>query len=534
MENGQPCEVAAMRNVFYDVDYAFLAVDGGFLVAVNNTIVRATRAAVSLYEPVSGQAPGRGFHGDGNIFHEVARVFENPDRAGRPPTVTMNNSILPVIVGEPVIWTGSGNLEGVDPQLMNGTSVTDPRIDLRLVPGSSAIGAGPNGRDMGAMIPAGASISGEPFPVTWRTHATLTVGGPEVSGYRYRINDGPWSAEVLRSDIGLSADPQPLPPIELTALQNGQSYTVHVIGRDSAGIWQSQDHPTVSRTWLVDTSDRHLVISEVLAVNRSAFQHEGTFPDMVELYYDGPGPLSLAGMGLSDNRQQPARFVFPAGVAIHPGEYLVLYADRETAKPGLHLGFALSAEGDGVYLYDVDGALVDSVEFGAQLADLSVGRFTREGAWRLAVPTFGQANIPYPLGDPRGLKVNEWLASGEERHKSDFIELFNPGPDPVDLGGMYLTDNPVTQAGKHEIGPLTFVAGGGYATFLADDSNDPGHVDFRLSADGEMIALFDSQFKEVDKVLFGPQAVDVSQGRVPDGGSQIEFLRSPSPGAANL
>lgn len=532
-QNGQSSEVTAVRNLFYDVDHAFLSKDGGFIVAVNNTVVHATHAVVNMYEASSGQPQGKGFYGDGNIFQDVARVFENPDWVGHPSAITMNNSIFPMIDGDPVVWSGTGNIEAGDPQLRNATNPTDLRTDLRLLPGSSAIGAGPNGRDMGGMVPPGASISGEPFPMTWRTRATLTVGGPDIYAYKYRVNSGPWSAAVFRPGAGSSADPLPLPPIELTNLQNGQSYTVHVIGMDSAGFWQSEDNPTISRTWLVDTSDRYLVINEVLAANESSLEHAGTFPDVVELYYDGPAPKSLAGMSITDDPREPRRFVFPAGATMAPGEYLVLYADGETAAPGLYLGFGLKREGDAVYLYNADGTLVDSVEFGAQLPDLSIGRFSPVGDWRLAFPSFGQANISYPLGDPRAVKINEWLASGEVLFASDFVELFNPRLDPVDLGGMCLTDNPMTQPGKHEVRPLTFVAGSGYAVFWADDSNDPGHLDFRLSADGEMLGLFDSDLREMDKILYGPQAIDISQGRVPDGEPQVQFLPLPTPGASN-
>ena len=45
--------------------------------------------------------------------------------------------------------------------------------------------------------------------------------------------------------------------------------------------------------------------------------------------------------------------------------------------------------------------------------------------------------MAYPLGDPRTVKINEWLAGSDVLFASDFIELYNPHPDPVDLGGMY-------------------------------------------------------------------------------------------------
>ena len=96
---------------------------------------------------------------------------------------------------------------------------------------------------MGAYVPGGAAICGESDKLTYHTDAILFVGGPGITHYMYRLNKDPWSQEI-------SVDV----PIELTNLQNGQSYTVYVIGKNSAGIWQSEENPSVSRTWTIDTS----------------------------------------------------------------------------------------------------------------------------------------------------------------------------------------------------------------------------------------------------------------------------------------
>jgi hypothetical protein len=319
--------------------------------------------------------------------------------------------------------------------------------------------------------------------------------------------------------------------IRLAGLSNGV-YTVSVTKKNSQGVWQDENQPTTA-AWTVDTSHRQLVINEVLAANQTVYSHEGTFPDAIELYYEGPTAMSLAGMSLSDDPQQPDKFVFPAGTTIASGKYLVLFADANALTSGIHLGFALADEGDGLSLYDRDGSLLDSVEFGRQVGDLSIGRVGPGGQWQLTVPTFGQANVAYPRGPANTLKINEWLASGQVLFADDFIEIYNPHPDPVDLGGMSLTNNSVVQPSQAKIGPLTFVAGHGYAVFRADNSSVPGHLSFRLSADQGVIGLFDGELNEVDKVLYGPQTTDVSEGRTPDGADPIEPLSLPTPGAAN-
>jgi len=316
-------------------------------------------------------------------------------------------------------------------------------------------------------------------------------------------------------------------PIQLTGLTNG-TYTVEVIRKNSMGVWQDANDPATA-AWTVDTSFRRLVINEVLAANQSTLDHEGTFPGLVELYYDGPGPLDLSGMMMTNDANGPNQFVFPGGTSMAPGQYLVLFADVDPGTSGLHLGFALNSEGDRVYLYDRTGVLLDSIQFGLQLADLSVGRVGSGGQWHLTVPTFGQANVTGPLGNPDTVKINEWLANEQVLFADDFIELYNPNANPVDLGGLFLTAKP----GKFKITPLSFIAGSGYAVFRADGSSAPGCVSFRLSSDGDMIGLFDGQLKEIDRIIYGPQTTDVSQGRVPDGADTIEFQLLPTPGVAN-
>src|SRR5262249_48944452 len=151
----------------------------------------------------------------------------------------------------------------------------------------------------------------------------------------------------------------------------------------------------------------------------------GKFPDLIELYNPSGAAVSLAGYGLTDEQDNPFKFVFPANATIAAGQYLVLYGDSEIAPAGFHLGFALKQDGDEVFLTTPNGMTADSVRFGPQLPDLSIGRGSA-GTWRLCQPTFGAANLAARTGDPRTLKINEWLAHGITPIADDFIELFNP------------------------------------------------------------------------------------------------------------
>src|SRR5207247_7806718 len=122
-------------------------------------------------------------------------------------------------------------------------------------------------------------------------------------------------------------------------------------------------------------------------------------------------------------------------------------------------------------------------------------------------------------------KINEWLADGTSPLSNDFIELFNPDSLPVGLDGLALTDHIGGKPGRSPIAPLSFVGGGssGFVTFVADGQGSDGadHTTFKLNADGGQIGLIDlsgSAPKFVDRVIYGPQTTNVSQGRSPDRG----------------
>jgi hypothetical protein len=280
-----------------------------------------------------------------------------------------------------------------------------------------------------------------------------------------------------------------------------------------------------------------LVISEVLASNSGALVHEGTTPDVIELFNAGGTTIDLSGMGITDNASLPHKFEFPAGTNLSSGEYLTLYADSATTS-GIHLGFTLRSEGDDVSLFAAvgnGGALVDSVTFGVQLANLSIARLGPDAVWGLAQPSFGSNNLAQRTGDINQLVINEWFASGDIRFVDDFIELRNRDPLPVALGGLTLADDPAPRASMQAIPELSFIAGSGYATFLADSSPELGadHLDFNLSTRPELIYLLDSNHRQLDKIYYAPQTTDFSQGRALGAPQEYEYFSIPSPGVAN-
>ena len=510
-----------VRNLVYDVDHLVQVKQNAFLTMVNNTVANATFSAVYFLRPGSTTDYGRGAYLDGDVFTGAATILAS---IGPSTTVTVNRSIIPAAY----LSYGTGNI-AEDARLVNPAGG-----DFHFRPGSPAVGTGPLGLDMGALVPAGARISGTVLATTFLTSATFNIGGPGIVAYKYRLNGGAWSAQ------------QPVAtPVALAGLTSGD-YTLEAIGLNTAGVWQSEAAPAV-RSWTVDTAMLpHVRLSEVLAGNLTALNHSATFPDVIELYNDGQGTFNLSDMSLTDNRDEPRKYVFPAGTTIPQGGYLVIYADTPNATPGIHTGFGLKAEGDDLYLYDSvarGGGEVDSVVFGVQLADRSIARLP-DGSWTLATPTFGAtsgginigaANSPLRLGDPATLRLNEWFADEKVMFANDWVELYNSDPLPVALGGIHLTDDPFSRPGRHEIAPLSFIDGAKTGLFIADGDTGQGadHVSFKLSPFRGKLGLYDAALKQTDILFYQPQTTDVSEGRFPNGGGAYKWFDIPTPNVRN-
>jgi hypothetical protein len=144
-----------------------------------------------------------------------------------------------------------------------------------------------------------------------------------------------------------------------------------------------------------------LVINEIMASNNTfVADPQNEYDDWIELYNTGAEPVDVAGMYVTDDFSEPTRWRFPSGhpelTQIAPGGFLLLWIDGDTADPGLHAGFNLSADGEEIGLFDADGVtLLDSVSFGPQRVDQSYGRYPDGSAeWQvMGWPTPGDENI---------------------------------------------------------------------------------------------------------------------------------------------
>jgi VCBS repeat-containing protein len=291
----------------------------------------------------------------------------------------------------------------------------------------------------------------------------------------------------------------------------------------------------------VTSAHGSLYISELMTDNVTAYNHSGTFPDVIEIHNTGGSTVNLAGMSLTDDPLVKAKYVFPSGASIGVGERLVIFADS-AATPGLHTGFGLDNDGGVVQLYNTVAAgqaLIDTVTYGLQPPDFSIGR-TGAGftTWALCTPTVGAANTAVAaLADPSGLRINEFLGNADYRAADDFIELYNPAAQPVALGGMSLTDDFINYPARHVLPPLSFMAAGAFVEFEAKgDSATPGNareMPFNIDSTVGSVAVLGANGTVVDRGETLPQFRDVSIGRIPDGSGVFTSMAPPTPGYSN-
>ncbi|WCJ60368.1 lamin tail domain-containing protein [Fontisphaera persica] len=522
-------EITIVRNIFYDCDHVALAKEGNYYWLQNNTVVRLTRqggvdtASAVICMADEGTAEGAGAYLEGNIIQEVEALVRNQTSS----VVVYTNNLLPLP------WSGPGgsNLVAAPsfkriPNLSETYFASWEQAQMMwdwfsLAADSPARGRGVFGMDLGARIPAGPVLQPLPAEVGQRD-LNIGVAGAGLSGYRYRLDGDNFTANIFPMDQ----------PIALRNLLDGL-HTLEVMAQDSAGIWRTQQIASLNFT--VNLAAVPVVLSEILSANRQAFVWHGSTPDVIELYNPSPAPVNLGGCRLTDDPANPDKYTFPAGTTIPAGGYLLVFADDRFNVPGLHTGFALDQNGEGVYLFDAHsrgGRLLDAVEFGFQIPDLSIARLP-DGQWNLAQPTLGLANRGVILGDAMALRVNEWMA--RPLQGPDFIEIYNPTPLPVALGGLYLTDNLVGWPDRHRIRPLSFIAPYGFAVYEADSqvAAGPWHLNFSLSGEQGMVALVNQQLQVIDAVAYGPQLVGQSQGRSPNGAANIIRLSTATPGSGN-
>ncbi len=284
-------------------------------------------------------------------------------------------------------------------------------------------------------------------------------------------------------------------------------------------------------------------LSEVLVLNQTGANAPWAHrPPWIELANSpAASAQSMDGWKLRTIGTLPATWTFPVGVSVASAGFLRVWCDPDYAastSTGSHLNTALGLDPTqtwGLELLAPSGHTYQSLTWGRQLPDKSFGRIAADYKL-LATPTPGAVNsAAATLDSASPVKLNEWYG-GDSLTPGNFLEVYHPGPNPVDLGGLWLGDSPA-EAGlrRWQIPALSFLAPQSHALYTSSGpAGQPTVLGFDIAQGGEYLRLSanDVPGTVIDEQSFPGFPSLVSQGRLSDGTATLATM-NPTPGFTN-
>ncbi len=129
-------------------------------------------------------------------------------------------------------------------------------------------------------------------------------------------------------------------------------------------------------TFNIHAQNDSIFINEIMLSNSITLADEDDdYPDWIEIYNAKTSPVNLEGFGLSDDYDDPFKWVFPS-VVIPPESFLVVFASGKDRISGanLHTNFKLDSNGEWLQLTAPSSILVDQIAPVSLSTDISYGR----------------------------------------------------------------------------------------------------------------------------------------------------------------
>jgi len=326
-------------------------------------------------------------------------------------------------------------------------------------------------------------------------------------------------------------------------------------------------------------------INEVMSSNSSVLMDEdGDYPDWIELYNPDDAALNLDGYSLTDNIDDPRKWIFPE-IVIEPKKYLITFASGKDRKDCIPCWNAVITAGDiwryfignseppadwmslafndqgwlegptGIGYGDDDDAT--AVPAGTMsiylrksfiLTDPSIiqdailhvdyddgfiaylnGTEVARANISIENPTYNQATDTYTEPKicngqpPDGFPLGSALALFHNGTNVLAIQLHNSGSTSSDL-----TIIPFLTLG-FQSEPAAYRQPSDTLEIVPVRL----HTNFKIDAQGEQIVLFDEFGINCDSINLPAIPRDISLGRYPDGGAEWFYYEQPTPGTMN-
>jgi hypothetical protein len=511
-----------------------LGVGQYLVVAADVTLFAAQFPGVSNLNPLGFDPAGLGF-GLGNTSDTV-NLFDDDDLL--VDTVTYQDR------GDwPTSADGTGpSLELVNPFLDNTLpSSWDPSLPIGGTPGvlnsTYAANAAPicrNGqRDLD--LPTAADAV---------TVTVTALDAEALAGVALWVSTGAAYAATPMADDGLHGDGAAADGVfgaTIPAQPHGVLVKYYAVATDAAGqtdAWPDTA-PADYQAYTVGHVPPRLVVNEIVASNLAGPVDEmGEHEDWIEIHNPGAAAVDLGGMYLTDDFGNPDKWEIPAGQTIPAGGYLLFWADEQTEQGPRHAAVKLSAGGEEIAICgtrDLGNTRIHGFKFGPVAADVSVGyhplnlRLLPAGVFNapeyLATPTPAASNDGVALYSM--ICINEFHTTSAGGGVDDWVELYNRGGSPLDIGGYYISDNRTDNL-KYQIPAGTILGAGQFY------SVDETVLGFGFSSLGEVIVLTAADSTSgLDFYDYTVQTPDVSEGRFTDGTVPWIRFTTPTRGAAN-
>lgn len=352
-----------------------------------------------------------------------------------------------------------------------------------------------------------------------------------------------------------------LESLTLNAVPAGQSYARSTDGgfvatEPSPGYENSAAGAAAYQASRGKGEDIGVYINEFMASNKTVIADQyGVYSDWIELYNSTNRDVNLSGYGISDNLSQPVKYKLPQGTVIPAKGYLIIFCsgnESTDASGEIHAPFSLRAYEEDVVFSNPSGQVIDSYSYSRMEADQSMARMPDgTGSFGLSgKPTPGYANTDDGYSafmaamstQVGSLYISEIMGANLTAHKApdgayyDWVELHNAGTSAIDLSGYGLSDN-VNNPAKWVFSAITIEPGEYLILYASGDSSGGStekknlHLNFKISAEGETVYLFNPAGEIVDKLAAGRFLEDVSYGRQAD--LRFAYFTASTPGSAN-
>lgn len=296
---------------------------------------------------------------------------------------------------------------------------------------------------------------------------------------------------------------------------------------------------------VVEKTESALLITEFSSANSETLPSpDGACYGFVTVKNITEEEVKLNGYCLSDKSSKAEKWHFPSSMTLAAGESLTLWCSGLNTQDGeeVHTNFKLNSY-DSELLLSLAGSVMQTVPLTAvpegigavvDVADTALIKYKRLGSDKL-FETYEEACTVESIG----VCINEVSSVKGNGAKEDYdwIELYNPTDEDIDLAGWSLSDS------NDEKTRFTFedeeIEAGGYLLIYCAGENPETtkknsiYASFRLDTAGETVYLTNSDGVTVDIFTTGKLRSAVTSGRGLDGAGKRVFFSTPTPGKAN-